>query len=95
MTELLTEFCNIFGAESGGARILGGLSRQRVATQWFCDHRAVGHFYMVCEHGHRGQMMPLCMKHYTMYKGGKVQFCPRCNELPPGHRCPLKLEHVS
>lgn len=96
MAELLSEWCNVYGVESGGARLLGGLSQQKVGTQWACKSRAVGRFIMVCEHGHKGQMMPLCESHFKQYSGGKVQFCPRCNSDPNfHHRCALKLQHVS
>jgi hypothetical protein len=91
---LLTRFCNIFGAESGGTdRVLGGLSASKPNVQWYCDFPAVGRFRMVCEHGHKGQIMDLCLKHHAMYKD-TVTFCPRCNATDD-HKCTLKLEMIS
>jgi hypothetical protein len=49
---------------------------------------------MECEHGHRGQVMKLCGKHYREFKD-KVTFCPRCNTNLPGHKCNLKLVTLS
>lgn len=92
---LLTEWCNIFGAESGGGRMLGGLGESAPSRQWYCDTRAVGHFFMRCEHGHKGQTMPLCIKHYNEFRKA-VSFCPRCNMDPRlGHKCELRLIHIS
>lgn len=88
---LRTEWCNVYGVESGGAtKMLGGLSKSRPTTQWYCDRRAIGRFIMECEHGHKGQVMPLCAKHRAQY-GDSVTFCPRCNAEPPGHKCNLSL----
>lgn len=95
MAILLKEFCNIYGAETGGTAVmLGGLSGQKSSQQWYCDNISVARFRMECEHGHRGQIMPLCQKHWKQYANG-VQFCPRCNAAPPGHKCNLKLVTVS
>lgn len=82
------------GGENGAARVLGGLSSAAPKTNWYCDHRAVGHFTMKCQHGHKGQVMALCNKHYMMYRNS-VDFCPRCNATPPGHKCRLVMEHIS
>lgn len=94
---LLRQWCNVFGYETGGAaRVLGGLTDTtgRRVTQWSCPTLSVGRFRMECEHGHVGQIMPLCMAHWTQYKSG-VSFCPRCNIPPNDHRCKLKLVPVS
>lgn len=100
-------WCNVYGGENAGpsdVRNMGGLGRppdQKGDTNWFCDTVSVGRFYMMCEHGHKGQPMDLCAKHAEKYsKIGKdglttVQFCPRCNTDPPGHRCQVRLHHVS
>lgn len=93
-------WCNVFGGENAGpsdVRNLGGLGRapdQKGDTNWFCDTVSVGRFYMVCEHGHRGQLMDLCAKHADKYRAS-VEFCPRCNTDPPGHRCKVRLHHAS
>jgi hypothetical protein len=91
MPILLTEWCNIFGDDINGAKIiLGGISSSKVTQQWYCPTVSVGRFYMVCEHGHKGQVMKLCQKHHDEFDG-KVTFCPRCNNTPPGHNCNLRL----
>lgn len=85
----------MYGAETGGARVLGGLSSSTPARQWYCPHVAVGRFYMQCAHGHRGQVMPLCQSHYQQYAQG-VKFCPRCNSNDDkAHKCELTLVHIS
>lgn len=99
MATLLTEFCNIYGAETGGigkGQMLGGLSDPGTAPsrQWYCPTRAVGHYIMKCPHGHKGQMMPLCEKHAAQYKKA-VSFCPPCNTMPPGHKCQIVLTEIS
>lgn len=95
MVAVLTTHCNIFGAESGGGRMLGGLDDRKPSVQWFCPNVSVGRFRMTCEHGHKGQIMELCERHYRQFSGGAVQFCPRCN-IPPGdHRCKIQLKPLS
>lgn len=92
---LLTEWCNIFGVETGGAnKMLGGLSKSKPNVQFYCPRRSIGRYYMVCEHGHRGQEMPLCHTHRVEF-GNSVTFCPRCNAEPPGHKCNLRLVEKS
>lgn len=94
---LLHQWCNVYGVETGGAaRILGGLvdpTGQKV-TQWYCAKLSIGRYRMECEHGHRGQIMPLCASHVSQYSAG-VSFCPRCNIPPEDHRCSLTLVPVS
>lgn len=92
---LKTTWCNVYGGENpGGARNLGGLGESKVAHQWFCPTPAVGRFRMECPHGHKGQVMPLCAAHYEQYKDA-VDYCPRCNTEPPGHKCRLKMIGIS
>jgi hypothetical protein len=74
---------------------MGGLGESKIKHQWYCPKLAIARFRMECEHGHRGQVMPLCGDHYKEYSGGKVQFCPRCNQEPPGHKCKLEMREVS
>jgi hypothetical protein len=96
MTVLMTEWCNPYGVETGGAaRLLGGLSSSKPFHQWACKTRAIGHFRMTCEHGHKGQMMPLCDMHAKQFKTRDMTFCPRCNAEPPGHKCKLSLTEIS
>lgn len=93
-TVLLSDWCNIFGDDINGAeRVNGGLGAGKVTTQWYCPTKSVGRFRMVCEHGHKGQVMKLCQKHFDEFNG-KVTFCPRCNAVND-HKCTLKLESVS
>lgn len=92
---LLSDWCNIFGDSTNGAeRVLGGLSDARPDRQWYCPTRSVVRVRMVCEHGHKGQVMKLCQKHYTEFNG-KVKFCPRCNIPPNDHQCTLRMETVA
>lgn len=93
---LLQQRCNVYGAENdGGAeRLLGGLSSSAPSRQWYCSNVSEGRFRMECEHGHRGQVMPLCRKHFQQYSHS-VTFCPRCNMEPPGHKCDLVIRAVS
>ncbi len=98
MALLLIERCNVYGAETGGiarGKALGGLAQGNPVQQFYCSSRAVGRFIMECEHGHKGQVMPLCGKHVTQYGGGRVTFCPACNSAPPGHKCALRLVEKS
>lgn len=90
------ERCNIYGAETGGAQYtLGGLEGAPT-HQWYCKHRSVGKFRMECEHGHKGQPMPLCTVHIRDIKSRDIEFCPRCNTDPEnGHRCTLLLTEIS
>jgi hypothetical protein len=91
---LLSEWCNIFGGETSNVVNLGGLGG-RPDVNWFCPTLAVGKFRMTCAHGHKGQIMAICQKHYDQFKS-QVKFCPRCNPPDqPGHRCDLVMEHVS
>ena len=95
MATLMTEWCNPYGVETGGAkRLLGGLSSAQPFHQWACKIPAIGHFRMTCEHGHRGQMMPLCANHAKQFKTRDMQFCPRCN-ADSDHRCQLTLTEIS
>lgn len=94
---LISDWCDIFGDDINGAkRILGGLENDnaRVTTNWYCPTRAVGRFRMVCDHGHKGQVIKPCEKHRREFDG-KVKFCPRCNIPPNDHRCTLRMEPVS
>jgi hypothetical protein len=97
MTTLMTEWCNPYGVETGGAaRLLGGLSdASKVFHQWACKIPSIGHFRMMCEHGHKGQMMPQCANHAKQFKTRDMQFCPRCNIPPNDHRCQLSLTEIS
>lgn len=92
---LISDWCDIFGDDINGAkRITGGLGYGKVTTNWYCPTRAIGRFRMVCEHGHKGQVIKPCQKHFTEFNG-KVKFCPRCNIPPNDHRCTLTMEPVS
>lgn len=92
---LLTRWCNIFGAETGGREhMLGGLASQKPSRQWYCPTPSIGRYRMVCEHGHKGQVMDLCASHWKQFKDS-VTFCPKCNAEPPGHKCTLRLEGIS
>lgn len=91
------DFCNIFGDDiNGAAKVMGGLEDpSRVDKQWYCPTRAVDRYYMECEHGHRGQLMKLCRKHFNEFNG-KVTFCPACNTDPEhGHKCNVRLVTLS
>ena len=94
---LIKKRCNIFGDDINGAvRVLGGLETGKPRTQWYCPNEAVGRFRMECAHGHKGQEMHLCPQHLQQYSGGKVQFCPRCNQDEKNHhRCPISIVSIS
>lgn len=76
--------CNPYGAETGGPRrVLGGLYGPGSARtegmnlpanveqgEWVCHNPAQVRVRMVCEHGHKGQVMELCSWHdETTYHG--------------------------
>lgn len=92
---LLSPWCNVYGGEGSNVKNLGGLGDEP-DVKWYCKNRSSGRFRMECEHGHRGQIMPLCEDHYRQYRNS-VEWCPRCNIPDTGsdHRCRLTLEHVS
>lgn len=91
------DFCNIFGDDINGAKVfMGGLGdASSVDKQWYCPTRAVDRYFMECAHGHKGDIMKLCRKHYNEFNG-KVTFCPRCNQNEAsGHKCKVVLRSVS
>lgn len=91
------DWCNIFGDDQNGAKVyMGGLGdANQVSKQWYCPTRSIGRYYMECEHGHKGQIMKLCGKHFREFNG-KVSFCPRCNTNENnGHNCQLTLRSVT
>lgn len=90
------DWCNIYGDDINGAKTyLGGLGNANaVDKQWYCPTRSIGRYRMECEHGHKGQVMKLCGKHFRQFRIA-VTFCPKCNELPPGHKCSLVLKGIS
>jgi hypothetical protein len=91
---LLKSRCNVYGGEQSTVRMLGGLGRQPT-TRFFCPEESVGRFQMKCPHGHVGQIMPLCDKHYMQYRN-VVSFCPACNAPGMvGHKCRIALFHIS
>lgn len=91
------DWCNIFGDDINGAKVyLGGLGNANlVDKQWYCPTRSIGRYFMECEHGHKGQVMKLCGKHFREFRTA-VTFCPRCNtDDATGHKCKLVLRSVS
>jgi len=94
---VLTEWCNPFGFETGGAtRYLGGeITPGAQVTQWNCKKPAIGRYRMTCEHGHQGQLMKLCADHARQFSVREMKFCPRCNIPPNDHRCDLTLTEIS
>lgn len=94
---MLQPFCNIFGDDINGAkRYMGGLGdASQVDKQWYCPSHSVGRWRMECEHGHKGQIMKLCSKHFNEFRAS-VTFCPACNtDENHGHKCHLTLVTVS
>ena len=94
--------CNPYGAENpGGPLLAGGLINEPVsesAGQQHCGLTADHRFRWVCEHGHRGSIVPLCERHYTILKGrvgAQPVPCPRCQTEISDHRCWMRLETVS
>jgi hypothetical protein len=78
--------CNPYGAESGGPkRLLGGMYGPNSARtegmhlpsnveqgEWACTRRADVRCRMMCEHGHKGQVMELCSWHDDKVYGGEM-----------------------
>jgi hypothetical protein len=62
-------YCNAYGAETGGATPFGGFLRNEVTTQPECHAPAAHRFRWVCEHGHRGSIVPLCEWHWAEFSG--------------------------
>lgn len=93
---ILTQWCNIFGGENdGGAKaVLGGIGPQEPSRQWYCPTPSIGRYQMSCPHGHHGQIMHLCGKHFREFRTA-VTFCPACNTNSPGHKCALVMEGLS
>lgn len=89
------DWCNVYGGEwDGGAkRVLGGIGPQVPDRQWFCPTRATARYYMECPHGHRGDLMKLCRKHFWQYRDA-VTFCPRCN-ANDDHKCQIIIREAS
>ena len=60
---VLMGICDPFGRESGGPkRLLGGFYGPEYEGnhKWGCTRRAEGRYRMICQCGHKGQVMPLC-----------------------------------
>jgi hypothetical protein len=76
---LLGQRCDPYGAESK-IQLMGGLHPERDLGRhmWHCDRLATGRFRMVCRHGHRGHIMPLCGPGLVRGPAGAVI-------LHPGH----------
>jgi hypothetical protein len=57
---------------------MGGLYDERFLGRhmWHCPRLAAGKFRMVCEHGHRGQPMPLCGPGVVRGPDGAAMFHP-------------------
>ncbi|SRR6266436_1370579 len=97
---VLSQWCNPFGVETGGAKTyLGAPIPQAVrVTQWYCKKRAIGRFRFLCPHGHKGHVMALCADHARQFKTrtdkGDMSFCPACN-VTSDHKCKLSLTEIS
>lgn len=87
------EKCNPYGAETDGGRMLGGMGGPPT-TRWYCQERSVYRFRLICEHEHRGPIMPLCQTHYTEFSERTISFCPRCN-INDDHKCNVQLIPLS
>lgn len=92
---LLSDWCDLFGNGNmrGNEKVLGGLGSQQASTHWHCRNKSIGRFRMVCEHGHKGQVMKPCQTHYNEFNN-QVKFCPRCN-ADSDHKCNLTMEPVT
>lgn len=69
--------CDPYGAESQ-IKLMGGLYPESYLGRhmWHCDRLAAARFRMVCPHGHRGQVMPLCGPGIVRAPGGEAMFHP-------------------
>ena len=74
---LVGQRCDPYGAESR-IKLMGGLYPENYLGRhmWHCDRLAAGRFRMVCPHGHRGQVMPLCGPGIVRAPGGEAMFHP-------------------
>lgn len=90
-----------YGSENPGGHAVNNLAAFEgavpavVKDQWNCDRRDTHRFRYVCEHGHAGNIVWLCPKHWAEFNGETVypdsgqpvpwpirraiSFCPRCN----------------
>lgn len=74
---LIATRCDPYGAESR-IKLMGGLVNERHLGRhmWHCDREAGGKFVMVCGHGHRGQVMPLCLPGLVRAPSGEMMYHP-------------------
>jgi hypothetical protein len=74
---LVGQRCDPYGAESR-IQLMGGLYDERYLGRhmWHCPRLAAARFRMVCPHGHRGQVMPLCGPGLVRSPAGEMMFHP-------------------
>lgn len=85
---IITRRCNPYGHETGGPqRLLGGVygPEYEGRYKWTCSHPATLRVRMSCEHGHRGQVMELCLPHAREIQRRQAGLCPAC-AWPPEAR---------
>lgn len=74
---LIGQRCDPYGAESR-VQLMGGLYGEEYLGRhmWHCPRLATARFRMVCRHGHRGQIMPLCGPGVVRAPDGQAMFHP-------------------
>lgn len=96
----MTTFCNPYGSENPGGHAVNNLAAfepvpARVRDQWNCERRDTHRYRWTCEHGHQGQIISLCPKHWAELNSEDfypdtgqpvpwpvrrdISVCPRCN----------------
>jgi hypothetical protein len=78
---VVTRRCNPYGHETGGPRhLLGGVygPEYEGKTKWVCKEAVTLRARMMCPHGHRGQVMDLCMQHAIEIQKRQAGLCTKC-----------------
>jgi hypothetical protein len=78
---IVTARCNPFGHETGGPKhLMGGVygPEHEGPQKWHCENPAVVRARMMCELGHKGQVMNLCRSHAIEIQRRQSDLCPPC-----------------
>jgi hypothetical protein len=85
---VISRRCNPYGHETGGPRhLIGGVygPEHEGPQKWVCENPAIIRARMICEAGHRGQVMDLCRAHAIEIQRRQAGLCPPC-AWPPEAR---------
>jgi hypothetical protein len=78
---IVTARCNPFGHETGGPKhLMGGVydASYEGPQKWHCENPAAVRARMMCERGHKGQVMNLCRSHAIEIQRRQSDLCPPC-----------------